>query len=62
MPSAECDSIQAKASRYFPLWDRGELPKAPEFGWRHWTALIGPALLMAPTFGLSISCSEVGAQ
>ena len=34
MPSAESDSIQAKASRYFPLWNRGELPKAPEFGWR----------------------------
>ena len=46
MPSAESDSIQAKASRYFPLWNRGELPKAPEFGWRHWTALIGPGLFM----------------
>ncbi len=46
MPPAESDSIEAKASRYFPPWDRGALPRAPEFGWRHWSALIGPGLLM----------------
>ena len=46
MPSAVPDSVETKASRYFPPWDRGVLPKAPEFGWRHWTALIGPGLLM----------------
>ena len=28
MPSAESDSVEAKASRYFPPWDRGVLPEA----------------------------------
>ena len=34
-------------ARYFPPWDHGELPPAPLWGWRRWTALIGPGLLMA---------------
>ena len=33
-------------SRYFPAWETADLPLPPRIGWRHWTALIGPGLLM----------------
>ncbi len=36
-------------------WDVGELPAQPEFGRRHWLALIGPGLLMA---GMAIGAGE----
>ncbi|MGB9604910.1 MAG: Nramp family divalent metal transporter [Bryobacteraceae bacterium] len=38
---------ETAASRYFPPWERGELPPAPVFHWRQWTMLIGPGLMMA---------------
>jgi hypothetical protein len=34
------------APRYFPPWDRAELPEPPIFGLRHWTMLIGPGVVM----------------
>ncbi len=37
----------AARSRYFPPWERGELPEAPVLHWRRWTTLIGPGLMMA---------------
>ncbi len=46
MSSAEGADLASRASRYFPAWEEGELPQPPAFGWRHWTALIGPGLLM----------------
>jgi hypothetical protein len=30
-----------------PPWEVGELPPAPDFRWRNWTALVGPGLMMA---------------
>ena len=38
-----------------PPWTVGDLPKAPSLGWRSWTALIGPGVLMA---GASIGSGE----
>lgn len=46
MSSPNTDTTRTDASRYFPEWSTGMLPKAPEFGWGHWAALIGPGLLM----------------
>ena len=47
MSAPEESELKKKAARYFPPWESDELPRAPLFGWRHWTALIGPGLLMA---------------
>jgi len=33
-------------TRYLPAWQTGELPEPPVFGWRRWTLLIGPGLMM----------------
>src|SRR5690606_19978919 len=30
-----------------PAWDSDSLPEPPKFGWKQWTLLIGPGLLMA---------------
>lgn len=40
-------NLADKAARFFPRWESDDLPRAPAFGWKHWTALIGPGLLMA---------------
>lgn len=34
-------------SQQMPQWDGGELPDAPVFRMRNWTALIGPSMVMA---------------
>ena len=34
-------------SQVMPRWDAGELPEAPVFQLRNWTAFIGPSLVMA---------------
>ena len=33
-------------SRNMPRWTLAELVDAPRFGWRNWTAMVGPGLLM----------------
>ena len=38
-----------------PPWTVGDLPQPPSLGWRSWTALIGPGVLMA---GASIGSGE----
>ena len=44
---SDAGAVHAKASRYFPGWQSEELEPAPKFGFRQWTLLIGPGLLMA---------------
>jgi hypothetical protein len=39
--------LQKKAATYFPAWETDELPKAPKVGWKSWTALIGPGIVLA---------------
>jgi signal peptidase I len=41
MPAPEEPELKQKAARYFPPWESDDLPPAPLFGWRHWTALVG---------------------
>ena len=47
MPEGDEGQIRSKAGRFFPAWDSDDLPDPPKFGLAHWTALIGPGLLMA---------------
>ena len=39
--------LQKKAAAYFPAWETAELPAPPKIGWKSWTALIGPGLVLA---------------
>ena len=43
------------AAGVLPPWTVGDLPAAPSLGWRSWTALLGPGVLMA---GASIGSGE----
>lgn len=47
MPKGDSSSIGGSASRFFPAWEKAELPQAPVFGLRNWSLLIGPGLLLA---------------
>ena len=47
MPVDESESVRSDAARYFPRWERAELPEAPQFHWTQWRLLIGPGLLLA---------------
>jgi len=46
MSTAPGEVSRTKAARYFAPWQTAELPPPPAFGWRNWTALIGPGLLL----------------
>lgn len=46
---------ETKAAGTLPPWTVGDLPKAPSLGWKSWTALLGPGVLMA---GTSIGSGE----
>ncbi len=46
MPPADRSALEEKASQYFPPWEKADLPAPPVITWRHWTALIGPGVLM----------------
>jgi hypothetical protein len=43
-PAETADRVPAGC---MPPWEVGDLPPAPVFRWRQWTALIGPGLMMA---------------
>lgn len=45
MPAPTAATSPARG--HFPNWEQAELPSPPLWGWRHWSALIGPGLLMA---------------
>ena len=47
MPESGQTDNRSRAARFFPPWESDVLEKPPAFGWRNWTALIGPGLLMA---------------
>ena len=47
MLSQDEEVLQKKAASYFPAWETTELPAPPKIGWKSWTALIGPGLVMA---------------
>ena len=52
LQNQENETIPAGA---LPPWTVGDLPKPPSLGWRSWTALLGPGVLMA---GASIGSGE----
>ena len=55
MPDPGQENVRSRAARFFPAWETDTLEKPPAFGWRNWTALIGPGLLLA---GANIGAGE----
>jgi len=51
----QSQSSETVSAGMLPPWTVGDLPKPPSLGWRTWTALLGPGVLMA---GASIGSGE----
>ena len=54
-PTSSSTNEETVPAGVLPPWTVGDLPRAPSLGWRSWTALIGPGVLMA---GASIGSGE----
>ncbi len=54
-PGSSPEPDQAIAAGKLPPWTVGELPPSPPRGWRRWTSVIGPGVLLV---GVSIGAGE----